>query len=308
MFVASTTNAFATDQNDSWRGSVRTKLQTDNRYDMDNGDYTGEVWGTLVYNNPNQKLNAHISAISRLSSDIYRDKQQMYQAYAEKQFDFLPVTLRGGRFEKSDNLGLYLVDGASIKYQFSNPLSFEVYGGRPLQIDHVQSLRGNLVGGIESALNLTPNFSMSWFKVEKTDFRLGMQAVQRSETFLQNVVRTTTSNSNTTYSSEINPEFSLLTPIFNEGLIDGNFDVPDTPPPVLEATTDIDNQTNSDVLGMPSQVLRKRNLTTYRYNAATRLTGNLLGENKPFEMYLKGSYASEKIVLKMYLLMRGGMF
>lgn len=298
LFVASTTNVFATDQNDSWRGSVRTKLQTDNRYDMDNGDYMGEVWGTLVYNNPNQKLNAHISAISRLSSDIYRDKQQLYQAYAEKQFDFLPVTLRGGRFEKSDNLGLYLVDGASAKYQISNPLSVEIYGGRPLQIDHVQSLRGNLVGGIESALNLTPNFLTSWFKVEKTDFRLGMQAVQRSETFLQDVIHGSTSTStttqNTAYSSEINPEFSLLAPTFNEGLIDGNFDVPDAPPPVLEATTNIDNQSNSDVLGMPSQALGKRNLTTYRYNAATRLTGNLLGENKPFEMYLKGSYASEK--------------
>ena len=87
---------------------MRTKLQTDNRYNMEDGDYTGEAWGTLVYSNPNQKLNANFSAVSRLSTDIYRDKQQLYQAFAEKSFEFLPVTLRGGRFEKSDNLGLYL--------------------------------------------------------------------------------------------------------------------------------------------------------------------------------------------------------
>jgi hypothetical protein len=184
LFVVSTTNAFASDQNDSWRGSVRTKLQTDNRY-SENGDYTGEAWGTLVYNNPNHKFNANFSAISRFSTDIFRDKHEFYQAYGEKSFDFLPVTLRGGRFEKSDNLGLYLVDGASAKYQIANPLSVEIYGGRPLQVDHVQSLRGKLVAGAEAALNLTPHFSTSWLKIEKTDFRLGMQTVQRNETFLQ---------------------------------------------------------------------------------------------------------------------------
>jgi len=301
LFVVSTTNAFATDQNDSWRGSVRTKLQTDNRY-SENGDYTGEAWGTLVYNNPNHKFNANFSAISRLSTDIYRDKQQLYQAYGEKNFDFLPVTLRGGRFEKSDNLGLYLVDGATAKYQFSKPLSVEIYGGRPLQVDHVQSLRGNLVGGIEGALNLAPNFSTPWLKIEKTDFRVGMQAVQRNEHFLQDAIQPTLPVTTTpeaideeSITPEINPEFNLLTPAFNESLVNENFDVIETPQPI-EATT-VENQpapnANFDVLGMPTQTLRKRTLTTYRYNAATHLTGNLLGE-KPFEIYVKGSYASEK--------------
>ncbi len=302
-FLLFATSSFASDQNDSWRGSVRTKLQTDNRYNMEDGDYTGEAWGTLVYNNPNQKLNAQFSAVSRLSTDIYRDKQQLYQAYAEKSFEFLPVTLRGGRFEKSDNLGLYLVDGATAKYQFSNPLSLEIYGGRPLQIDHVQSLRGNLVGGIEGALNLEPHFSTSWFKVEKTDFRVGMQAVQRNETFLQDVIQPTLPVTKTpeTIAEEIitpaiNPENSLLTPTFNESLVNENFDVIETPQPI-EATT-VENQAatnaNFDVLGMPTQTLKKRTLTTYRYNAATHLTGNLFGEKKPFEIYVKGSYASEK--------------
>jgi hypothetical protein len=306
LFVVSTTNVFATDQNDSWRGSVRTKLQTDNRYNINGADYTGEAWGTLVYNNPNQKFNANFSAVSRLSTDIYRDRQQLYQAYGEKNFDFLPVTLRGGRFEKSDNLGLYLVDGASAKYQFSKPLSVEIYGGRPLQVDHVQSLRGNLVGGIEGALNFTPNFSTSWLKVEKTDFRIGMQAVQRNEHFLHDSMQPTLPKTEvkntdaevvveTPEEPAVNPEFNLLTPTFNESLINENFDVIETPQPI-EATT-VENQpatnANFDILGMPPQTLRKRNLTSYRYNAATHLAGNLFGE-RPFEIYVKGSYASEK--------------
>lgn len=302
--IAIATHAFAADQNDSWRGSVRTKLQTDNRY-SENGDYTGEAWGTLVYNNPNHKFNANFSAISRFSTDIFRDKHEFYQAYGEKQFDFLPITLRGGRFEKSDNLGLYLVDGASAKYQIANPLSVEIYGGRPLQVDHVQSLRGKLVAGAEAALNLTPHFSTSWLKLEKTDFRLGMQTVQRNEIFLQdeliqNVVQPESVNPD--FSAEIEPEISvnpeemLLVPTFNENLVNENFDVIETPQEI-EATTVVENQpptnANFDVLGMPTQTFRKRNLKTYRYNAATHLAGNFLDE-KPFEIYLKGSYASEK--------------
>ena len=287
FLFAVSTSVFATDQNDSWRGSLRTKLQTDNRY-SENGDYTGEAWGTLIYNSPNNKFNTNISAISRFSSDIYRDKQQLYQAYAEKNFDFLPITLRGGRFEKSDNLGLYLVDGASAKYQIANPLSLEIYGGRPLQVDHVQSLRGNFVSGAEAALNLTPQFSASWFKLEKTDFRFGMQAVQRNETFLQDLSNPTKTSDVTITKTEpetiqivTNPENALLTPKFNESLVNENFDVIETPQ-TTEATTveEIQPQTNAnfDVLGMPTQTLRKRTLTTYRWNAAAHTQGDFLGE------------------------------
>jgi hypothetical protein len=87
----------------------------------------------------------------------------------------------------------------------------------------------------------------------------------------------------------------LLVPTFNENLVNENFDVIETPQEI-EATT-VENQpatnSNFDVLGMPTQTFRKRHLRTYRYNAATHLAGNFLGE-KPFEIYLKGSYASEK--------------
>ena len=175
-----TTGASADDQHDSWRGSVRSKVQTDNRYNLD-GDYTGEVWGQMVYSNPNQKLNGNLSVLSRLSTDIYRDRQEVYQAFAEKKFDRMPLTLRGGRFEKSDNLGLYLVDGAVAKYQLSQPVSVEVYGGRPLRIDHVQSVRGSLVAGVESVFQLASHFASGAWGLDNTDFGLGMQTVERNE-------------------------------------------------------------------------------------------------------------------------------
>lgn len=248
LLFSITTGASADDQNDSWRGSVRTKVQTDNRYNLD-GDYTGEVWGQMVYTNPNQKINGNMSVLSRLSTDIYRDRQEVYQAFAEKKFDRVPLTLRGGRFEKSDNLGLYLVDGAVAKYQLSQPISVEVYGGRPLRIDHVQSIRGSLVAGVESLFQLTPHFTSGVLGLDNTDVGLGMQTVERNEI---SVIQNT------------NPEL----------VVDENFDV-------VENTNISTSQIN-------------KTLTTYRFNSHAHLKGYLLNAEKPFEMYIKGSYASEK--------------
>lgn len=248
LLFSITTGALADDQNDSWRGSLRSKVQTDNRYDPD-GDYTGEVWGQMVYSNPNQKLNANLSVLSRLSTDIYRDDQEVYQAFVEKRLDRLPLTLRGGRFEKSDNLGLYLVDGAVAKYQLSQPVSVEVYGGRPLRIDHVQSVRGSLVAGVESVFQLAPHFASGAWGLDNTDFGLGMQTVERNEIGV-------TQNTNT------------------EPVVDENFDV-------IENTSIGTTQT-------------RKTLTTYRFNGNSHLKGYLVNAQKPFEMYIKGSYASEK--------------
>lgn len=169
---------------DNWSGSLRSKIQTDNRYDKD-GDYTGEVWGQFAYQNPEQQLTGRISTISRFSTDIYREKQDVYQAYLEKNLTSLPMTLRGGRFERSDSLGLYLLDGASVNYQFNElPLSIDVYGGRPVRIDHVRSLEGSLVTGAEGLFKLKPQWSFAnrQAQVDSLDVRLGMQMVQRDET------------------------------------------------------------------------------------------------------------------------------
>ncbi len=254
LLCSITTGALADDQQDSWRGSVRTKVQTDNRYSLD-GDYTGEMWGQMVYTNPNQQVNGNVSVLSRLSTDIYRDKQEVYQAFAEKKFDRVPLTLRGGRFEKSDNLGLYLVDGAAAKYQLSQPISVEVYGGRPLRIDHVQSIRGSLVAGVDSLFQFTPHFTSDALGLDNTDVGVGMQTVERNEiSMCQNT------NTNT------------------EPVVDENFDV-------VENTT-----TNA------SQI--HKTLTTYRFNSHAHLKGYLLNAQKPFEMYVKGSYASEKSQLE----------
>lgn len=239
-------NTWVSAQADSWRGSVRTKIQTDNRYDV-SGDYTGEVWGQMVYSNPTEKLNGNISVLSRLSTDNYRDKQEIYQAFAEKQFERMPVRLRAGRFEKSDNLGLYLVDGAQINYQVSAPISVDIYAGRPLRIDHVQSVRGKRVAGVESALQFAPHFMSSVWGLEHTDFGLGMQTVAQ-----QTIQRSQNSDA--------------------EPVIDDNFD-------------DVDNAASTR---------RDTTQTTYRYNVNAHLNGYLFNVQKPFELYIKGAYASEK--------------
>lgn len=166
---------------DNWSGSLRTKLQTDNRYRKD-GDYTAEVWAQGAYENREQQLSGRFSTIHRFSTDIYREKQDVYQAYLEKTLEGLPISVRGGRFERSDSLGLYLLDGAALNYRFAEqPLSFDVYAGRPTRIDHVRSVDGSLVAGTEGLLKLAPNWNIAnQAAINVFDLRLGMQAVQRS--------------------------------------------------------------------------------------------------------------------------------
>lgn len=164
---------------DNWSGSIRSKLQTDNRYDLQ-GDYTGEIWGQFAYVNTAHQLNARISTLSRFSTDIYTERQEVYQAYLEKGLSGTSWVVRGGRFERSDSLGLYLVDGAAANYRFDKlPLTLDIYGGRPLRIDHVRSLEGSLVAGAEGLLKLNPRWSLPAAKaqINDLDWRLGLQVV-----------------------------------------------------------------------------------------------------------------------------------
>lgn len=169
---------------DTWKGSIRTKVQTDNRYD-NNGDYTGESWGQLFYDNTDLQLKARVSLLGRLSTDIYRQKQQIYQSYLEKEFASLPLVVRGGRFEKSDNLGLYLLDGGQATYSLKDqPITVEVYAGRPLRVDHVRSVFGNYVAGADGMMKLTPEwtFGNHWAYINNLDLKAGFQAAQRDLT------------------------------------------------------------------------------------------------------------------------------
>lgn len=169
---------------DNWSGSIRSKIQTDNRYDLQ-GDYSGEIWGQFAYVNPEHQFNARISTLSRFSTDIYREKQEVYQAFVEKKLQPWSLALRGGRFERSDSLGLYLLDGASAQYGLDRlPLTFELYGGRPVRIDHVRSVQGSMVAGAEGLLKLNPYWSLGsgQMQVNDLDWRLGLQVVQGRQT------------------------------------------------------------------------------------------------------------------------------
>lgn len=171
-------------QADNWNGSIRSKLQTDNRYDKD-GDYTGEVWGQFAYQNPEHQLTARISTLSRFSTDIYRDRIEVYQGYLEKTLSDLPLTIRGGRFERSDSLGLYLLDGAAANYRFAEmPFSIDVYAGQPTRIDHVRSVSGSLVAGAEGLVKLTPHWGTAdgQSQINVFDWRMGLQFLQRDHT------------------------------------------------------------------------------------------------------------------------------
>lgn len=234
---------------DTWKGSIRTKAQVDNRYNK-NGDYTGESWSQLFYDNPDAHFKARVSLVGRVSTDIYRQKLQAYQAYLEKDFSSLPLVLRAGRFEKSDNLGLYLLDGGQATYNLSKPLTVEAYAGRPLRVDHVQSVHGQFVAGAEAMLKLTPEWTLGkhWAHINSFDVRGGFQVMQRDMSVQGNDV-------------------------LGSSGVDINGDVIEQ----LQAGT-----------------TTTTTASTYRINAAARFAGHFLGQDKPMETFIKGSYAVDK--------------
>ena len=237
---------------DNWSGSIRSKIQTDNRY-RENADYTGEVWGQLSYLNEPQQLKVHISTIDRLSTDIYREKQDVYQAYFDKKI-IEPLNLKAGRFERSDSLGLYLLDGASANYKLvKDSLSLDVYAGRPVRIDHVRSVQGNYVGGVEGLLTLKPNWSLAngLSRIDNFDLRLGTQVMESSQS--QTLDRYPT-------------EQEITSNVFD----------------AVEGTATAQNPSTSQAR------------TTYRINATSRLAGYLGSNQKPAEMFLQASYAAAK--------------
>lgn len=239
---------------DNWSGSIRSKVQTDNRY-RQNGDYTGEVWGQFAYVNPKYDFNARISTIHRVSTDIFRNRQDVYQAFLEKKLSDLPVTIRGGRFERSDSLGFYLLDGASANIALAlenSPVTLDVYAGRPTRIDHVQSLDGTFVGGIESLFKFSPHLSVAnhHAQLDHFDLRFGVQVMQRDE----------------------DREVELAPPADQE-IVGDQFDA-------IEGETVVNTV--------------RQSVRTYRLSSTAHIDGHLLSQDKPFELFLQGSYAADK--------------
>lgn len=160
---------------DHWSGSLRNKVQVDNRYSLD-GRFFGESWGQFFYDNDDLDLHAAVDGMGRLS-DLQNDSRgKLYQAYVRKDVRDWGSAFKLGRFQRTDNLGFYYLDGGDYRYSHGG-LSVNLYGGRPGRIDHTLSVSGDYLFGGDLAQRLDLHWDHPWspVTVDTLELRAGYQ-------------------------------------------------------------------------------------------------------------------------------------
>ncbi|WP_428355598.1 hypothetical protein [Methyloprofundus sp.] len=160
----------------NWNGTLKAKFQGDNRYTryVDDSQVFGEVWGSFAaYDNDSWR--GSIDFVARESS-LFGFEGDIYQLVIEKQIKAWNTTLQGGRFQRSDSLGFYSLDGASVQYQLpEHGLTFNVYGGRPTRQEDVRSVSGDWLYGLELMSNQQFDWNNKVMPVDTWLFRFGFQ-------------------------------------------------------------------------------------------------------------------------------------
>ncbi|MGI9212330.1 MAG: hypothetical protein ACR2HF_07630 [Methylococcaceae bacterium] len=160
----------------TWHGQVRTKLQTDNRY-TGQSDVLGEVWGQVGFEDSNRDLKGAVDVMGHAGRFDFESGSRLYQAYLDQGYSSLDSRIKLGRFERTDNLGFYLVDGGALTYTpEGKPWRVELYAGRPRRIDHVRSVEGDFIGGVEWRRLWNLNLGgANWPWLQNLDVRGGYQ-------------------------------------------------------------------------------------------------------------------------------------
>lgn len=172
----------------NWNGSLRSKIQADNRYSR----YTGksqvfaEVWGSFEAFD-NKSWRTSLDFVARQSSGRYAGykgfKGEIYQLYAEKQIKKWHSKLKGGRFQRSDSLGFYSLDGASWSYQLPDSgVSFNMYGGRPIRQEDVRSVKADWLYGAEVTSQQQVHWQNALMPIDTWLFRFAFQQFHKQNT------------------------------------------------------------------------------------------------------------------------------
>jgi hypothetical protein len=167
----------------TWHGQVRTKLQTDNRY-TGQSDVFGEVWGQMGFENPARDLKGAVDVMGHAGHFAFESGSRVYQAFVDQGYARLDSRIKLGRFERTDNLGFYLLDGAALRHAPGGQAwQLELYAGRPRRIDHVRSVAGDFTGGLELQGHWNPAWgsSSAWPLLQSLALRGGYQRFQYAE-------------------------------------------------------------------------------------------------------------------------------
>lgn len=160
--------------------SLETKFQVDNRF-TETPTFLGELWGDARLISIQQDWQLKVSAAHRFSSLSHDTRGKLFQGFIEKHFDRLDSHLRLGRFQRADVAGFYLVDGVQFDYRL-NGWFWQFYGGSPHRIDHVQSIDGDSIFGVDGLYQRTLDWRWQGLKLTSLTFRTAFQQFRDSRT------------------------------------------------------------------------------------------------------------------------------
>lgn len=162
---------------DNWNGSITAKLQSDNRYTND-ANFFAEALGRFEYDSSRYDLHAGLDLYLRGGTYSFDNRAEFYQLFLQKNFRSLNSSVKVGRFQHADSIGLYTLNGADIQYRAPNDrFIINLYGGVPERFDDLKSLKGNSLLGFTSAIHLAPQTHSRFIplSLDILDLRIGYQ-------------------------------------------------------------------------------------------------------------------------------------
>jgi len=164
---------------DNWHASISSTLQSDNRFSPDN-KFSADALLNYAYDDSDNDLHGRLNLLLGESEYSFQQGNILYELSIEKGWSELNTRIKAGRFERSDNLGFYFLDGINLTYHnTADDFGFEFYLGKPGRIEEVQSIEGDYLYGMELFSHQTNRWNSEL--LDSWDIRFGLQKIKNIE-------------------------------------------------------------------------------------------------------------------------------
>ncbi len=164
----------------NWHASVSTTIQSDNHYSSDNR-VSVDTLISYAYDDADNDLHSRLNFLARSSEHSFQRGSDVYELSIEKGWSEYNTRIKVGRFERSDNLGYYFLDGLSLIYQNTKKdLDLELYIGKPGRIDDVRSIEGDSLFGMALYRHHKNNWDNEMLALvfDSWDIRFGLEKIK----------------------------------------------------------------------------------------------------------------------------------
>ena len=171
----------------NWNASVSSSIQTDNRYSS-SSHTSADALLNYAYDDSENDLHGRLNVLVNQSDssvqNSFESGNELYELSIEKGWAEYNTRIKAGRFERSDNLGFYFLDGLNLNYQNNQQdFSFELYLGKPGRIDEANVINGDYLFGLELFHRQTNPWDNALVDLimDSWDMRMGLQKLKDSD-------------------------------------------------------------------------------------------------------------------------------